>query len=262
VRGVALAVALAVTAVPLLAHAQRKSPLADAPAIRKRYELRSTRLELGAGVGSTIDQDFYHTVLIDLRLGFHITDWLSIAGFAGFAAANLSTGFQDKVTGSLGTDPAMLPREPTRQEALASMEKIKTVLAGQLEFTPFTGKYSMFGKLFAAYDVYLFVGPGLLNVEPTNSANLMPCTSTSSSFSCGESGFKFGANFGVGFHSYFNQWLGLNIELRDILAQLNPSGRDVNGDQKANTADQAWNHTYMFGANLVVYLPTVASISQ
>jgi hypothetical protein len=39
----ALLVALATVSLPLAAQAQRKSPLADAPAIRKRFELRSTR---------------------------------------------------------------------------------------------------------------------------------------------------------------------------------------------------------------------------
>ena len=49
----ALLVALALTvSLPLAAQAQRKSPLADAPAIRKRFELRSTRLELGAGMAT------------------------------------------------------------------------------------------------------------------------------------------------------------------------------------------------------------------
>ena len=73
---------MAVTAVPLAAQAQRKSPLADAPAIRKRYELRASRLELGAGFGSTINQDFYHTLFLNLKLGFHINDWLAISGLA------------------------------------------------------------------------------------------------------------------------------------------------------------------------------------
>ena len=39
----------------------------------------------------------------------------------------------------------------------------------------------------------------------------------------------------------------LNVELRDIVAQLNPSGRDVNGDRLANNDDLAWTHTYMVG---------------
>ena len=64
----ALLVALATVSLPLAAQAQRVSPLRDAPAIRKRFELRSSRLEVGAGAGTTINQDFYHTVLFNARL--------------------------------------------------------------------------------------------------------------------------------------------------------------------------------------------------
>ena len=41
------------------------------------------------------------------------------------------------------------------------MNKISQMLGAQLEVTPFTGKYSLFGKLFAHYDFYGFVGSGL-----------------------------------------------------------------------------------------------------
>jgi outer membrane beta-barrel protein len=266
----ALLVALAMTAVPLAAQAQRKSPLADAPAIRKRYELRATRLEVGAGLGTTLNQDFYHTVFFNLKIGFHLNDWLSIAGFGSFAVANIATTFQNDLVSSLN-DPAMTnqpPSEPTKGAAQASMQKIKYILGAQLEFTPFTGKYSLAGKLFANYDFYAFAGPGLISVEPTDSNSLTPCDSIMRAtapavgpFSCGVSGSKVGANFGLGLHSYFNEWMALNIELRDLLAQLNPSGRDNNGDGVADKNDLTWSHTFMVTANLVFYLPATASIS-
>ena len=82
-RFAALLIAAAMTAVPLAAQAQRKSPLADAPAIRKRYELRASRLEVGAGLGTTINQDFYHSILVNGKIGFHITDWLAISVYGG-----------------------------------------------------------------------------------------------------------------------------------------------------------------------------------
>lgn len=263
-----LVAAFAVTSLPILAQAQRRSPLADAPAIRKRYELRSTRLELGAGVGSTLNQDYFHTVLINVRLGFHITDWLSIAGFGGFAAANLDTGFQNRLVQSL--DPAGNPlrsSEPTPEQAAAGLAPISSVLGAQLEFTPFTGKYSMFGKLFANYDFYGFVGPGFIRATAQGSG-LRSCDQmapddeqNADRYVCASGGMAFGANFGVGFHSYFNNWLAMNVELRDILARINYSGRDVNGDRVANVDDRTWNHTLMVGANLVLYLPATPSIS-
>jgi outer membrane beta-barrel protein len=269
----ALLVALTMTAVPLAAQAQRKSPLADAPAIRKRYELRSTRLEVGAGFGTTLNQDFYHTLFFNVKAGFHLTDWLSIAGFGGFAVANVATTFQNDLVSSL--NPATVAgqqlNEPTRTEAQASMQKIKYILGAQLEFTPFTGKYSLAGKVFANYDFYAFVGPGLINVAPTDTS-ITPCdqivkNGTTASggpggpFSCGVTGSKIAGNLGVGLHSYFNEWAALNIELRDIIAQLNPSGRDNNGDGVANQDDITLSHTFMVTANLVFYLPSTASIS-
>ena len=253
----ALLFALAVTLLPLAAHAQRQSPLADAPAIRKRLELRAVRLEFGGGGGTTINQDFFHSVFVNLKLGFHFTDWLSLSAFGGFALSNIETGFQSRVEETLmgSTPPA-----PTQADAAASMTKIKQILAAQLEFAPFTGKYSLFGKLFAHYDFYLFGGPGFLNLEPANTT-LPSCSDSNKTASCGVSGYKLGANFGVGIHSYLNQFLALNVELRDIFAKINPAGRDVNGDGKANAADLTWQSTFMVSLNLVLYLPATADIS-
>ena len=117
-RRLSLLIALAVTALPLAAQAQRKSPLADAPAIRKRYELRQTRFELGVGGASTVNQDFYHTFFVGVKAAFHFTDWLSLAAFGDFAVANVSTGFQGSVTDALGDTPP-IDREPTPAEAKA-----------------------------------------------------------------------------------------------------------------------------------------------
>jgi outer membrane beta-barrel protein len=250
----------AVAILPALAQAQRKSPLADAPAIRKKVELRSLRLEFGGGGGTTLNQDFYHSVFVNLKLGFHITDWLSLSGFGAFTVANMGTGFQDRVKETLPDANPSIPREPTSQQAIDSMSKISQILAAQLEFVPFTGKYSLFGSLFAHYDFYAFAGPGFLNIKPTDTG-LGPCDDNAAARSCGVSGLKLGANVGVGIHSYINDFLALDLVLRDIVAQINPAGRDVNGDGRANASDLKWGSTYMVSLNLVLYLPSTPDIS-
>jgi outer membrane beta-barrel protein len=248
---------LAVALAPTAAHAQRKSPLEDAPAIRKRLELRDTRFEAGVGFGSTINQDFYHTFMLDVRLAFHVNDWFSVAAVGGFAVDNMATGFQQNIVNTLPAMQGPITREPTKALATASMSKIDMADALQGEFTPFTGKYSMFGKIFAHYDFYLFGGGGALKVEPTNANG---CTNTTAY--CGDTGWKLGFDVGVGLHTFFNQWVGLNVELRDILARINPSGRDVNGDGIANKDDLGWGSTYIATANIVIFLPSTAAISQ
>ena len=266
-RWLSLLIALAVTVVPLAAQAQRKSPLADAPAIRKRYELRASRLELGAGFGSTINQDFYHTLFLNLKLGFHVNDWFAVSLFGGFGVANVGTTFRSDLLGTLNNTP-QAPFEPTKTDAENSMQKINSILGAQLEFTPFTGKYSLAGWLFANYDFYGFAGAGAINVSPASSG-IAPCASSNSgdstksgsAYFCGVSGYKIAATYGLGLHSYFNHWMALNVELRDMLAKLNPSGRDTNGDLHATTADLSWTHTFIVAANLVFYLPSTPSIS-
>jgi outer membrane beta-barrel protein len=252
--------AVLVTALPQVAHAQRRSPLADAPAIRKRLELRETRVEIGVGWTSTIGQDYYHSQMFGGRLAFHLTDWFSIAAVGGFGVLQLETAYQQRLTGSLNNNPIVM-REPSVTEATNSMEQIKWMAAAQLEFTPFTGKYSLFGKIFAHYDFYAFAGPGFLGVAPTNAA-VADCTDSGMGRSCGLSGAKIGGNVGLGLHTYFNQFIALNVELRDIVAKVNPSGRDVNGDLYARLDDATWQSTYMVTGNLMFYFPTVAAISQ
>jgi outer membrane beta-barrel protein len=262
-----LIVAISVFALPLAAQAQHKSPLADAPAIRKRLELRSTRFELGVGGATTVGQDFYHTVFVNVKLGFHITDWLSLGAFGGFALANIDTGFKDSVVGSL-PDNGDGTRAPTKGEATGTMNKIQQMLGAQLEVTPFTGKYSLFGKLFAHYDFYAFLGVGALNYAATTSS--APTCSDNGAIAappaqpppCAITGLKLGPTAGVGVHSFINQFLALNLELRDIIAPNNAAGRDVNGDRRVDTSDLTYGNTIVAALNLVLYFPTTADISN
>jgi outer membrane beta-barrel protein len=248
------------TVLPTVAHAQRRSPLADAPAIRKRVELRETRLELGAGIASTINQTFYHGLMAQVRLGFHITDWLSVSGIGAFNLSSISTGFHDRL---LDTLPDSMPprRTPTDAEANSGINKQSMVLAAQLELTPFTGKYALFGKLFAHYDFYVFAGGAFVNLAAVN-GGASACSSTPSpSGVCVATGMKPGGTFGGGIHSFFNDFLALNLELRDVLIKDNPAGRDVNGDLGVDNNDLTWTSHLMASLSLTVYFPSTAAIS-
>jgi outer membrane beta-barrel protein len=254
-------VAISICALPLAAQAQRKSPLADAPAIRKRLELRTSRLELGAGAGTTINQDFYHSLFVDVKVGFHINDWFAISGVGAFALTNLDTGFKSSVVGSLPQSADPNNRAPTASAATGSMNKIAEMLALQLEATPFTGKYSAFGKLFAHYDFYAFGGLGILNYVATDKT-VPTCGDTGTASPCAVTGFKLGGTFGVGIHSFINQFLALNLELRDVFAANNAAGRDVNGDRRVDSSDIGWGSTYIASLNIALFLPSTADISN
>jgi outer membrane beta-barrel protein len=251
--GAAVAGALAVST-PVAAQ-ERKSPLADAPAIRRRVELRDKRFEIGVRMSSTLGQDFYHAVMVSGRIGFHLTDWLALAAVGGLnVTPKFKTSFNERLMEVLpdkkGTD-----RTPTKDEALAGMNRIGEVFGGQVELIPFTGKFSLFSKLFMNYDFYAFGGPGVINFKSDT-----PCTGTESA-SCAVTGMKIGANFGVGAHLFANDFFALNFEVRDILVRNNPAGRDEDGDMVANDRDLSWDSNIILGLNLMFFLPARPPVS-
>jgi outer membrane beta-barrel protein len=251
----ALALVAAVGAPTTASAQERKSPLADAPAIRRRVELRDKRFEVGVGMSSTLGQDFYHAVMVTGRLGFHLTDWLALAAVGGYnVTPKFKTSFNERLMEVLpdtkGTD-----RTPTKQQALDGMNRIGEVFGGQLELIPFTGKFSLFSKLFMNYDFYAFGGPGVIDFKSDT-----PCPGTESE-SCAVTGMKVGANFGVGTHLFANDFFALNFEVRDILVRNNPAGRDEDGDGVANDRDLSWDSNIILGLNLMFFLPARPPVS-
>src|SRR5688572_7446877 len=96
---------------------ERKSPLADAPAVRHRVELRRLRFEIGPGVTSTIGQDFYHAIMVGGKASFFLSDWLAISGVAGHnLMKDFKTSFHGKLEGALKTQ-AGDDRAPSYEEA-------------------------------------------------------------------------------------------------------------------------------------------------
>jgi len=259
-----LSLASIVAAYPQTAHAQHKSPLADAPAIRKRVELRDKRFEIGVGAGTTLNETFYHDILLNAHLAFHITDWLSIGGVGIFGVSSLSTGFNDELLSTLHMPEG---RAPDTSVAKAGMNKPASILLGQLEVTPFTGKFSLFGKLFAHYDFYIAPGAGLVTLKKANSGTVMQsagggtiteCVDKSSDplvQTCVVTGSQLAGSVAAGFHSFFNDYFALNVELRDVINKDNPAGRDVNADQFVDKRDLTWTQHWMVTLGLAVYFP-------
>jgi outer membrane beta-barrel protein len=259
----AFTIALAL-GLPMVAQAQeRKSPLADAPAVRRRVELRDKRFEIGVGAGATLGQDFYHAVMVNGRLAFHITDWLALSGWGAFnLTPTFKTSFHERLIGVL---PANMPvstdiRAPTQQQATDGMNRIGEAFAAQLELVPFTGKFGLFSKLFMNYDFYAFGGPGFIDFKADGVCVADPMGKIRGS--CPVTGFKIGANFGLGMHLFANDFFALNFEVRDILVPNNPAGRDTNGDMFTDSRDISWDSNYIMSLNLMFFLPGRATISN
>lgn len=253
---------LASTARAQAGRQERKSPLADAPAIRNRVELRQGRFELGVGGGSTIGQDFYHAVLVGPRLSFHFNELLAIAATAGFnVTPNLETGFNSELLDSLETRVMPNDRAPLPEQAIDGMNQITFLFSAGAELMPFAGKLSLFGKVFANYDFYFFGGLGGINFQAAGAAPA--CASNDKKSICPVTGMKFGPAFGMGAHAFINDFVALNADVRDYLIwSNNPSGRDVNGDGLANEFDLGRDNNFVVTLNVTFFLPSKGRVTD
>jgi outer membrane beta-barrel protein len=268
----------ALISLPTVASAEkeRKSPLTDAPVIRRRLELRDKRFEIGAGAGVTIGQDFYNALLVQPKLAYHITDWLSLAALGGF---NLTPGwkssFHKDLNGALPPEPdpntgietASL-KTPYADEAPHTMNRISYFFIGQIEFIPLAGKIALLSSLFSYFDFYILGGAGVVSLAGTGAAaptcppppttNPHPCHPPGAVYTKTELAFS----GGLGAHAFLNRWLALNLEFHDLIYKNNASGRDVNGDKLADSRDLQWMNNYIFSLNFQVFMPFKTKISR
>jgi outer membrane beta-barrel protein len=258
----------ALVSLPTVAEAakERKSPLTDAPVIRRRLELRDKRFEFGVGTGVTIGQDFYNALLVMPKLAFHFNDWISLAAVGGFNVyPGWKSSFNDDVNGVLPANrdtPTI--KSPYRQEAAWEMNRIGYVLVGQIEFIPLSGKIALLSSLFSYFDFYVLAGGGVVNLAASGERAPDPNTECPPSGCNGKpyTATQLTINAGVGAHAFLNRWLALNFELHDFIYKNNASGRDVNGDKVVDTRDLQWSNNWVFGLNFQFFVPFKAKISR
>jgi outer membrane beta-barrel protein len=239
---------------------ERRSPLADAPAVRNRLELRDSRFELGVGAATTLGQDFYHAVLVGGKLSFHANSWLALTASGGFnVTPDFTTSFHDELIDRLPPARGM-DRTPTQADAVNGMNRIGQMISAGAELTPFAGKVSLFGKLFANYDTYVGVGVGFINFQQAGDKE--PCAEPINENSCPVVGMKIGPTFVLGAHAFLNDFVALNLEVRDTVVRNNPAGRDENGDLVADQHDLSWDHNYVLGLNVTFFLPSQAKVTE
>ncbi|HEY3355477.1 MAG TPA: outer membrane beta-barrel domain-containing protein [Polyangia bacterium] len=257
------------------AAAQRTNPLEGQPAVRKRLMLRDSRFELTPMVGFSLNRDFFHTILGGIKAEYHANDWLSVGlSFSG-GAANIQTGLTDNVLAQLPdayNGDAAHQLVPSKSMALKPMLRLQYLASAEAKVTPFFGKMALFGKLFFNYDFYGFGGFGAAGMADDCGSN--GCVDVNGQdFSNPSKGFRPGGTYGVGFHLFFNNWIALNVELRDTVVRDNLAGRAITWNPvqgadgtltppKTNASDVSWDHIFVVFIGASFYLPASADISR
>jgi outer membrane beta-barrel protein len=262
------------TSAPSTAHADRA--LDEQPAVRNRLLLVAKRLEATPLFEATINADFRAIIGGGLKLEYHLGDMLSI-GAIGVFSASIDTKLTDRVLETLEEDNNDMTREPSKQEFTQHLNKMPVHGAAYVSLTPWYGKLAAFGRAFVNFDFYFQGGiafaqltsscdddvcddphPGLN--DPTavdangNPAPIVPDDNPNNDAPL-NSGFKPGLYLGAGIHVFVNDFIAIDLAIRDYAFVDNPSGADFNADLFVDDSDSRFLHHLFAGVGVSVMLP-------
>ncbi len=252
------------------AHAERRtSGLADDVAVRHRRLLVKGRFEFAPLFESTINADFRHIIGGGAKLEYHFGDILSI-GIIGVGSASLNTGLVKKIEPTLETTVDPDTREPSRDEFMTRLNSMPLHGAAYVSVTPWYGKLAAFGQAFVAFDFYFQAGVAFAQLKsdcPTNVCNdpapgmptnngMTPADNNPNNDPPLNSGGRAGLYLGGGIHVFLNDFIALDLTIRDYAFSDNPSGADFNANLAVTKDDNRFIHHLFFGAGVSIMFPT------
>ncbi|MBA3396629.1 MAG: hypothetical protein H0T89_28620 [Deltaproteobacteria bacterium] len=269
---VALGAALLTTTVETAeADGRRTNELADDKAVRHRKLLVKQRFEFAPLFESTINADYRHVIGGGAKLEYHLSDMLSI-GVIGVGSTSINTKLVNRIMDTLEDNPAN-PREPSRRELEVRLNSMPIHGAAYLSLTPWYGKLAAFSQAYVAFDFYFQAGvsyaklksdcpsmicsdtapgenkpgPGDETTPPDNDPNNDPPLN---------SGSRIGLYLAFGIHVFLNDFIALDLTIRDYAFDDNPSGADFNANLAVTDEDSRFLHHLFVGVGLSIMFPT------
>lgn len=249
---------------------RRTNDLAKDVAVRHRRLLVKNRLEFAPLFESTINADFRHILGAGAKLEYHLGDKLSI-GVLGVYSTSLNTKLIDRIIPTLEPAVDNESREPSQAEFESRLNKMPLHGAAYLSLTPWYGKLAAFGQAFVAFDFYFQAGVAFAQLEsncPTNICNdpnpgmstmngndTIPPDNNPNNDDPLNDGNRIGLYIGGGVHVFLNDFLALDLTVRDYAFTDNPSGADFNADLAVTDKDNRFMHHLFFGAGLSIMFP-------
>jgi outer membrane beta-barrel protein len=262
----------------------RTNGLEQAVAVRHRRLLVAQRFEFAPLFETTINADYKSIVGGGAKLEYHLSDRFSI-GVVGVASTSFNTALVGRILQTLPTEAeknqmianGMNVREPSQEEYTDHLNDIPFHGAAYVSLTPWYGKLAAFSTAFVAFDFYFQAGVAIAETESNCPSNICFDTHPGTTIMQGgtsippilnpnadpplNAGTQIGLYLGGGIHVFLNDFLALDLTVRDYIFSDNPSGADVNADlfvgpdPKLGDDNRFLSHLF-FGAGLSIMLPT------
>lgn len=264
---------------------QRKSILDGQPSVRRRVMFLPQRFEVTPHVGFTYLQDFKHSFLIGVRAEYHALEWLSFGVFFDYAVVNFDTGLTKEIVSTLPSElntNTLVDPSPSKAIMKDALDSLMFKAGVFVAYTPWFGKLSLFGKLFAKFDMHILAGVGFVmlkagtfdyNSGADEDGFDAECTNTSKlCFNRTEDngGIKIGPLFGFGLRFWALKWLAVALTFHTIVIKRNSAGFDRTGDTDPNhpnvlvidKKDESWENLMSFTIGVSFFFPMNAPRSK
>ncbi|MFO0597302.1 MAG: outer membrane beta-barrel domain-containing protein [Myxococcaceae bacterium] len=163
--------------------------------------LMDGRFEVSPGVALSLRDAFWQKIGFGAAFTYHFTETIGLGVRASY---NLSLISGTAQICDPGTGVCTLPTQRelttdfngnTANVAFGYMSLLTSI---DLQWAPLYGKLALFSEKVLNFNMYGLVGPAFLMYGPNTTPTL-------------------GGNVGIGFRFFFNEWLTLRLELRDVL---------------------------------------------
>jgi outer membrane beta-barrel protein len=276
----AIALTICVCSVSTEVYAQqRKSILDGQPSVRRRVLFLPKRFEVTPHLGATYLQDFKHSLLVGVRLEYHALEWLSFGVFFDYAVVNLDTGLTKEIVSTLPqtlNSNTLVDPSPSKEVMEDALDSLMFKAGVYVAYTPWFGKLSLFGKLFAKFDMHILAGAGFVMLKkgefnPSNfSSDCSDRTKLCFNRVDDNGGLKIGPLFGFGLRFWALKWLAVSMTFHSIVIKRNSAGFDRTGDtDTVNTDslvidknDESWENLMSFTVGVSFFFPMNAPRSK
>jgi outer membrane beta-barrel protein len=243
----------------------KRNPLDGQPPVRHRKLLVKRRFEVALAFESTVNADFMHTPAFGLKLEYHWNDMISFGG-VGFYGVPLNTGLTDRIVDTLPQAEDDADPTPSQRQFEQHLNKMPIHAAGYATITPWYGKLAAFGRFFVHFDFYFSGGVAFAQLQndccdfPTDPSpggnESTPPDDDPNDDPALNDGTKLGIYLGGGIHVFVNDFVALDLTVRDYLFSDNPSGLDFDADLAVTDDDNRFLNHLFLGVGVSFFLPT------
>jgi outer membrane beta-barrel protein len=247
-------------------------------AVRARKLLVRHRLEVTPLFEGSINSEYEQNIGGGLKLEYHLGDILSI-GALGVASTSIQTSLTNNIVATLPTmDTGVNDKTPSQTQFLDHLNTMPLHGAAYISVTPWYGKLAAFASAFVGFDFYFQAGVSFAQLDSDCPMNVCTDTHPGTTIVVNgvsmppilnpkydpplNSGTQLGLYVGGGIHVFLNDFLALDLTVRDYAFSDNPSGADVLGvdyvgnDPKLGSDDNKFLSHVFFGAGLSLFFPT------